>query len=76
MVKVILKAKIPWKNMNIEETRNYNNSVAIDDIFAELGIEKKEEGNFLVAINGKIENKDYLLQDGDEVSILPSFIGG
>ncbi|MDK2822398.1 MAG: ThiS family [Clostridia bacterium] len=76
MIKVLLKAKIPWKNIEINETRIYEEGSTIEKILSDIGIEMEDESNFLVAVNGKIEYKDYVLQDDDTISILPALIGG
>jgi molybdopterin converting factor small subunit len=76
MIKVLLKAKIPWKNIEINEARIYEEGSTIEKILSDIGIEMEDESNFLVAVNGKIEYKDYVLQDDDTISILPALIGG
>ncbi|KJS18660.1 MAG: hypothetical protein VR72_21915 [Clostridiaceae bacterium BRH_c20a] len=76
MINIQLQVKVPWGKLEIDEIRSYAEGTTVEKILADLGIEVKDEGNFLVAVNGKIEYKDYIFKDGDRISILPALIGG
>lgn len=76
MIKILMKAKIPWKQIEKNETIELPKDTSVADILQQLEISPGDESNFLIAVNGKIENKSYILQDGDRLSILPALIGG
>lgn len=76
MVNIQLKVKLPWETMEVDEVRSYEEGTTAETILHELGIKAEDEGNFLMIINGKVEYKSYLIQDGDKISILSALIGG
>lgn len=76
MIDVELKVKVPWAAGEIQEVKSYAEGINVEKVLADLGIEPKDEGNILLIVNGKIEYKSYILQDGDKLSILPALIGG
>ncbi|MGI6226401.1 MAG: MoaD/ThiS family protein [Peptococcales bacterium] len=76
MIKIHLKFKVPWETREVDEERAYAAGTTLEKVLQDLGIETTKEGNFLLVVNGKIECKSYLLQDGDQVSVLSALIGG
>lgn len=46
----------------------------IKDLIGKLGIAREEV--FLVSVNGQIEGHDYVLREGDEVSLFGPVAGG
>jgi len=76
MINIQLQVKVPWGKLEVDEMRSYAEETTVEKILADLGIEVKDEGNFLIAVNGKIEFKSYILKNGDRMSILPALIGG
>jgi len=76
MINIELKVKLPWNSKEIDEVRSYEAGTTVEKVLKDLGLEAKDEGNFLIVVNGKVEYKDYTLQDGEQVSLLPALIGG
>ncbi|MFZ5944554.1 MAG: MoaD/ThiS family protein [Bacillota bacterium] len=76
MVNILLKVKIPWIKTDEEQAKTYQEGTTLKTVLDELGIQSSAEGNYLIAVNGKIEYSSYVLNEGDEISILPALIGG
>jgi sulfur carrier protein ThiS len=48
--------------------------ITVTDLLTSIKVPQGEIG--FIIVNGIRRNKDYILQDGDKVTILPALIGG
>ncbi len=68
--KKLKKKNIECSNAAMEIEPNLRAS----DLLSQMGVSKNEVG--AVLINGKVSSLDILIQDGDRIGLVPTFIAG
>ncbi len=58
------------------EEINIKNSLSVNDLWQELTVKIKAPAEILIAVNHEYVDKDFKLNDGDEVAYFPPVTGG